>query len=100
MSKRAISQYGSKKALNYVWNVAKTVPGKDPKLYRQDNYGNVAYKYSYGKDSPMGWSVDHIKPVSKGGSDSVRNLQLMNTTKNKSLGNTLVKKSRHSKCNK
>lgn len=57
MSKRTTSQYGSKKALNYVWNVAKSVPGKDPKLYRQDVYGNVAYKHSYGKDSPMGCTI-------------------------------------------
>jgi len=83
-----------------VWEKAKKARGKDPNLYRQDPYGNLMYKPSYGKDSPMGWEVDHIKPKSLGGSDSTKNLQALNTKVNKEKGESLVKKSRHSKSNK
>ncbi|GAB4124121.1 MAG: hypothetical protein Fur0040_05810 [Sideroxydans sp.] len=79
------------------WNNAQTVRGKDPDLYRKDPYGNLMYKHSYGKSSSMGWEVDHITPSSRGGSDATRNLQALNISVNRSKGNTLVKKSRHSK---
>lgn len=82
------------------WDNAKKVRGKDPNLYRQDPYGNIIYKPSYGKESPMGWEVDHIKPKSRGGSDSTRNIQALNTKVNKDKSDTLVKRSRHSKMNK
>jgi len=43
----------------------------------------------------MGWEVDHIKPSNKGGSDATINLQALNTSVNRSKGDSLVKKSRH-----
>ena len=82
------------------WNNANKVRGKDPVKYRQDSYGNEIFKPSYGKDSDMGWEVDHIKPQSKGGSNSTRNLQALHTSVNRSKGNDQRKKSRHSKSNK
>jgi 5-methylcytosine-specific restriction endonuclease McrA len=88
--------YGQKSTANKVFNLAKPVAGKDPKLYRQDPYKNVMYKHSHGKSSPGGWDIDHIKPSARGGSDSIRNLQALNTTVNRSKGDTLVKASRHS----
>lgn len=87
----------TKEQKDKAWNNAQAVRGKDPDLYRKDPYGNVMYKSSHGKSSPMGWDVDHIKPVSRGGSDATRNLQALNTSVNRGKGNTLVKKSRHSK---
>lgn len=81
------------------WKNAKKSRGKDPDLYRKDPYGNEMYKDSYGKNSDMGWEVDHIKPRSRGGSDSTKNLQALNTEVNRSKGNTLVKKSRHASNN-
>ncbi len=63
-------------------------------------YGNVMYRDSYGRDSPMGWVVDHIKPKARGGTDTLRNLQALNTKVNLTKGDSLVKKSRHSKGNK
>lgn len=85
---------------NKVWNKAKRVRGKDPAKYRQDAYGNTIYKSSHGKSSGMGWDVDHIKPASRGGSDSVRNLQALSSSVNRSKGNSLKKKSRHSATNR
>ena len=90
----------NKTQINKVWSSAKVVRGKDSDVYRQDPYGKIMYKKSYGKNSDMGWEVDHIKPQSKGGSDATRNLQALNSGINKSKGNSLVTKSRHSKGNK
>lgn len=39
--------------------------------------------------------IDHIRPVSRGGSDSVNNLQALNTSVNRSKGASLIKRSRH-----
>ena len=79
------------------WENAATVRGKDPDMYRKDPYGNLMYKSSYGKSSDMGWDVDHITPKARGGSDATRNLQALNSSVNRSKGDTLQKKSRHSK---
>ena len=80
-----------------VWNKAKKIRGKDPAEYRQDPYGNVMYYGSYGKASPKGWEIDHIKPIARGGSDALRNLQALNTNVNREKGDSLKKRSRHSK---
>ena len=58
------------------------------------------YKNSYGKNTAMGWDIDHIKPTSKGGKDTINNLQALNSSINRQKGDSLQKKSRHSKTNK
>jgi len=89
--------YGSSKAKQNVWNKAKTIRGRDPKVYRQDPYGQTMYYSSYGKYTPMGWHMDHIKPQSKGGSHDIINLQAMTSKMNNKKSNSLVKRSRHTK---
>jgi len=65
-----------------VWQKAKKVRGKDSNLYRQDYLGNPLYYHSYGKNSQMGWVIDHSKPTSKGGTDHLNNLQVLQTKAN------------------
>lgn len=77
------------------WENAKKIQGEDPSQYRQDPYGNKIRKTSFGKDSKMGWEVDHIKPKALGGSDATRNLQALQTKVNREKSDSLVKKSRH-----
>lgn len=78
-----------------VWDKAKKVRGEDPNQIRQDPYGNKIRKDQFGGKGKMGWELDHIKPASKGGSDAVRNLQAMQTKKNRDLGDSTRKRSRH-----
>lgn len=68
----------SEERIQQVWDKADTISGKDPSLYRQDKFGNEMYRSSYGKQSDMGWTIDHSKPQSKGGTDHLNNLQAMN----------------------
>ena len=77
-----------------VWERATRVRGKDPKKYRKDPCGNEIYWGSYGKNSPMGWEIDHIRPKSLGGSDRLNNLQALQTRKNRSLGDFPFKRMR------
>ena len=80
-----------------VWRKAKPIKGKDPAKYRQDPYGNEMYYGSYGRDTAKGWEIDHIKPIAQGGSDATVNLQALNTGINREKGDSLKKKSRHSR---
>ena len=85
----------TKKQINHAWETAKTIKGKSPEQYRQDPYGNEMYKASYGKTSAKGWDVDHINPKAKGGSESLGNIQALNSSVNRSLQDSNNKKSRH-----
>ena len=80
-----------------VWDKAKKMRGKDPAKYRRDPYGNIMDYNEYGKDSNRGWEIDHIKPAARGGSDATRNLQALKTSVNREKGDSLKKRSRHSK---
>ena len=84
-----------KELIDKVWKLAKPVRGEDPNVVRQDPYGNPIRKSQFGGKGPQGWEIDHIKPAAKGGSDSLRNLQALQTEKNRDLGDSLRKRSRH-----
>lgn len=69
-----------------VWEKGSKIRGKDPNLYRRDKEGNEMYYPSYGKYTEKGWNIDHSKPVDKGGTDHLNNLQPMNSKANSSKG--------------
>ncbi len=58
-----------------VWEKGKDVPGRDRSVWRFDICGALIRKFDYGKTTEFGWEIDHIKPVSKGGSFEIGNLQ-------------------------
>jgi hypothetical protein len=59
------------------WEKATKICGYERSKYRQDKSGNVLYKASYGKSTPMGWDIDHSKPLVSGGTYHPNNLQIL-----------------------
>lgn len=59
-----------------VWEKGTMVAGNDPAVWRQDRCGAFIRRSDYGDaNSKYGWEVDHIRPVTVGGSDELGNLQ-------------------------
>ncbi len=59
-----------------VWEKGQIVPGYDSAVYRKDQCGAWMQRTEYGnRDSEYGWEIDHIVPVSRGGSDVLSNLR-------------------------
>jgi hypothetical protein len=61
------------KTIEAVWQ--KGTPEPNLSIFRKDACGASIRRQSYGKQEPWGWEIDHIKPVTKGGTDDLDNLQ-------------------------
>ena len=73
----------SKSATKKVWEKGAPVRGKSEETWRKDAYGNKIRHGSYGTMGEYGWEIDHIKPQSKGGSDSLKNKQPLHWEENR-----------------
>ena len=78
-----------------VWDKAKPLKGRDPDKVRQDPYGNEIHRSQCGQNTPHGWTIDHITPKSRGGSNHIANLQAMYIAINHKMSDSSVKKSRY-----
>jgi hypothetical protein len=67
----------SEEIIKAVWNKGNEIPGFDPDKYRKDCCGAWMQfdKFGYISENGVGWEIDHIQPVSKGGTDDLSNLQ-------------------------
>ncbi len=70
-----------------IWQIwSKGYPSSDSLLWRRDECGAWIFRADYEKtDSEYGWKIDHIMPVSEGGTDDISNLRplhLENTERN------------------
>lgn len=75
--------------INYVWQKGLKVDGYDPDIYRQDYSGAWISRNAYGdRDSILGWEIDHVYPVAKGGTDEDINLRPINCRNNISKGDS------------
>ena len=50
-----------------VWRKTHAVVGSNPDKFRKDACGTRMVKSSFGKNRQLGWEVDHILAVSRGG---------------------------------
>ena len=72
-----------------VWNKGTVVPGYDPHTWRKDSCGHWMQYSDHGNtNSQYGWEIDHIRPVSKGGTNELSNLQPLYWENNRRKGET------------
>jgi hypothetical protein len=71
-------------AIKAVWNKCPAITGFT--LLKRDACGAIIGKIYYGQQHPLGWEIDHIQPVAKGGTDALYNLQAMHWENNRHKG--------------
>lgn len=73
--------------IDIIWQKGLVVDGYNPNLYRQDYSGAWISREAYGdRESILGWEIDHVYPVAKGGTNEDVNLRPINWKNNLSKG--------------
>jgi len=61
--------------LSKIWEKARIDGNNDANVFRKDVCGAWIARGQYGQTTQYGWEVDHIVPLSRGGSEALSNLQ-------------------------
>lgn len=89
MNQEFIKDLSNPDVIERIWQKALPVDGYDSSLYRKDFADAWIARDSYGDcNSPFGWEIDHVYPVSLGGDNHLVNLRPMNCRNNKSKGDS------------
>ncbi len=63
-----------------VWG---SIPECAGKKECKDPWGREINRFDYGKKSSKGWNIDHVLPISRGGTNNKNNLQPLHWKSNK-----------------
>lgn len=67
--------YFSDQMIEQVWQKGQIVQDVDPAIWRKDFAGAWINRACYGQtETKFGWEIDHLKPLSQGGTDDILNL--------------------------
>lgn len=69
-----------------VWEKADIDPGSSADVFRKDICGATIHRQRYGQQVQWGWEIDHIRPVSEGGTDRIINLRPLHWANNRAKG--------------
>lgn len=62
--------------IDQVWPRGNPIPGREPDLWRTDDFGNTMNREDHGNDeSEYGWYINFVVPFRMGGSDEVSNMR-------------------------
>ncbi len=48
-----------------------------------DPWGREIHRFDYGRKNEYGWNIDHVLPISRGGTNNLNNLQPLHWKSNK-----------------